>query len=269
MRDKICALLLLIVCLSLLGWPMRALAAQEPLEEKGIWGDAYYNDTTDYRVVVLDEAGLLSESEKGMLVEQISEITAYGNAAFVTADHNSGSAGGLAESCYRSLFATRSGILFLIDMDNREIYIFCDGEIYQTVTKNYAYTITDNVYTYASKGAYYQCASKAFEQAYTLLQGRRITRPMKYICNVLLAVIGALLFNFGVVGLNSGLKRTGEKEILAHALGYFSNTQSTACFVNSERTYSPVQSVSLGGGGDSGGGGGSGGSSGGGGGHSF
>lgn len=265
MRDRICVLFSFILCLLLLGQPMCVRAAQEPSEDTGIFGDVYYNETTNYRVVVLDVAGLLSETEKGMLVGQISEITDYGNAAFVTIESNSRSAGGFAESCYSSLFGTESGILFLIDMDNREIWIYCDGEIYRTITKSYANTITDNVYTYASKGAYYQCASKAFEQAYTLLEGRRISQPMKYICNALLALIGALLFNFGIVWLNSGLKKTKENEILAHALGYFSNTKPTRQFENSERTYSPVSSSSGGGGG----GGGGGGRSGGGGGHSF
>lgn len=265
MRDRICVWFSFLLCLLLLGHPMCVRAAQEPVEDAVIFGDVYYNDTTNYRVVVMDVAGLLSESEKGMLVEQISEITDYGNVAFVTIDSNSGSAGGFAESCYSSLFGTQSGILFLIDMDNREIWIYCDGEIYRTITKSYANTITDNVYTYASKGAYYQCASKAFEQAYTLLEGRRIAQPMKYICNALLAVIGALLFNFGIVWLNSGLRKTKENEILAHALGYFSNTKPTRQFERSERTYSPRRSGGSGGGG----GGGGGGRSGGGGGHSF
>lgn len=267
MRDRFCALFSLILCLLMLGQPMCVKAAAESVEDMEAWWNVYNNEATGYDVVLLDIAALLSETEKDMLVEQVSEITAYGNVAFVSLSENSGSAGGFAESCYETLFSTESGILFLIDMDNREIYIYCDGEIYRTITKSYAETITDNVYTYASKGQYYQCASKAFEQAYTLLEGGWIARPMKYICNALLALIAALLFNYYLVEANSGLKKTEEKELFANSLGYFSSVNHMAHFQNSERIYSPQSSGGSSGGG--GGGGGGGGHSGGGGGHSF
>lgn len=87
----------------------------------------------------------------------------------------------------------------MIDMDNRNIWIHSNGAIYRTITKSYADTITDNVYTYASAQDYYGCASEAYTQMATLLAGRRIAQPMKYISNALLALIIALLINYFVV----------------------------------------------------------------------
>ena len=76
---------------------------------------------------------------------------------------------------YRENFGNESGIVFLIDMDNRYIYLFSDGDIYDVVTKRYAEIITDNIYQYASDGEYYVCAYKAFEQVLDLLEGKDIS----------------------------------------------------------------------------------------------
>lgn len=236
---------------------------------------AYTNPDTGYRVAVEDNAALLSEAEKQALADSLTEITAYGSAAFVTTAENNASAAVFAESCYRSLFGTDSGILFLIDMDNRKIYIFSDGAIYKTITKAYANTITDNVYSYATRGDYFGCASEAFSQVLALLRGQKIAQPMKYISNALLAVIAALFINLGLVSHFTRLQKRGSKEILKHAQKQFTYTKPTAVFTHKSRTYNPIESDSSGssGGGSSSGGssggGGGGSSSGGGGGHSF
>lgn len=227
----------------------------------------YRNPDTEYVVVIEDDAGLLTEVEQAALAETMREITVYGSTAFKTISDNASSTESYARRYYASIFSNRSGFLFLIDMDNRNIWIYCDGEIYKTVTESYADTITDNVYYYASAGDYYTCAVKAFEQAHALLQGRRIAQPMKYVCNALLAVITALFINFGLVSFFSRTGKTDDRELLAHSLHYFSATDPTVCYHFETKIYDPVKSDSgsLG----RGGGGGGGRSSGGGGGHSF
>ena len=55
------------------------------------------------------------------------------------------------------------------------------------------------MYTYASDADYYICAMKVYEQEYTLLQGRKIAQPMKYISNALLAVVIAVVINYIIV----------------------------------------------------------------------
>ena len=96
--------------------------------------EVYINNETGYRVVLEDDAQLLSDEEKAELITQMQEITAYGNAAFKTIDDNDRSAEYFARQYYQSQFGTDSGTLLLIDMDNRMIWIHSDGAVYQVIT---------------------------------------------------------------------------------------------------------------------------------------
>lgn len=226
--------------------------------------EAFSNSDTSYRVVMQDDADLLTDSEEKALVEVMKPITAYGNVAFVSTDYNSSSADSYAKSVYRDFFGTKSGTVFLIDMDNRMIYIFSDGKIYRTITKSYANTITDNVYRYASSKNYFACAAKAFEQINTLLAGGRIMQPMKYISNALLAVILGILINYFRILFWHSKSKPKTEDIVDNMDHYVNFTNTNYKLLSSRKYYHSSDS----GGGSSGGGGG-GGSSGGGGGHSF
>lgn len=232
-------------------------------------GSTYYtNPETGYRVVIEDDAELLTSSERNDLAAVMEEITEYGNVAFKTIDENNYSTDFYADKFYHNTFDKDSGVLFLIDMDNRNIWIFSDGRIYKTVTKSYADTVTDNVYRYASRAEYYTCAEQVFEQITSLLRGQKIAQPMKYISNFLLAASLALLINFVVMNAMTKVKRPGKEELLKSVEKKFSSTKAEATFINKTKVYDPVSDSSSGGGGGGSSGGG-GGSSGGGGGHSF
>lgn len=265
MSDKLRSFAAWLACCVFFLSSLGVSAADGQTEEK-LRGVMYQNPDTGYVVLVEDDAGLLSEEELAALARQMQEITVYGNAAFKTIAENESSTRYYAGSYYYSAFASRSGMLFLIDMDNRNIWIYCDGAVYKTITEDYADTITDNVYLDAHYGNYYECASKTFKQAAALLDGHRIIQPMKYICNALLALLIALLFNFGLVNIFSWAHKTGDKELLAHTLNYFSNTDPTVCYQYQDKVYDPRTRGRSGGGGSGGGGGGF---SGGGGGHGF
>ncbi len=252
--------------------------AAEQQNSSGLMMDAeeagyYVNPDTGYRIYVEDRAGLLTEEQRLELSQAMQRITAYGNAAFLTTDSNAASTESLARSYYRERFGTDSGTVFVIDMDNRNIWIHSDGAVYDVITSAYADTVTDNVYRYASAGDYYECAREAFAEIHALLEGQRIAQPMKYISNALLAMILALLANFGLVICLTRLRRPGENALLANIHRKFRFTKPNAVYTHQTKTYDPVSSGggSSGGsgGGSSGGGGGGGGSSGGGGGHSF
>ena len=47
-------------------------------------------------------------------------------------------------------------INFIIDMNNREIYMSGYGEAQNKITNGDCYDITDNSYTYAKNGDYYE-----------------------------------------------------------------------------------------------------------------
>ena len=233
-------------------------------------GTVYTNDETGYKVVIEDDAQLLTDGEKSQLAETMKDITPYGDVAFKSIDYNSYSTETYIERYYNSIFGTGSGTVFLIDMDNRNIWIYSDGSIYSTITTAYANVITDNVYAYASDKDYFTCANKAFIQEAALLQGRRISQPMKYISNALLAIAIAILINYFIVRQTSRVRKASDNEIVNGVFANNAFNNVSVNFIRQTRTYSPRSSSSSGSsGGHSGGGGGGGGHSGGGGGHSF
>ena len=233
-------------------------------------GTVYTNSETGYSVIIEDDASLLSNDEKKQLAETMKDITPYGDVAFKSIDYNPYSTETYIERYYNSIFGTGSGTVFLIDMDNRNIWIYSDGSIYSTITTAYANVITDNVYTYASDRDYFSCANKAFIQEAALLQGRRISQPMKYISNALLAIAIAILINYFIVRQTSRVRKASDNEIVNGVFANNAFNNVSVNFIRQTRTYSPRSSSSSGSSsGHSGGGGGGGGHSGGGGGHSF
>jgi len=226
---------------------------------------------TNYQVIIEDGADLLTKEQETSLYKVMENITEYGNVAFVSVAENSSSAETFARRFYQEKFGTDSGTVFLIDMDNRMIWIHSDGAIYKVVTTSYANTITDNVYRYASREEYYECAKETFNQIHALLEGDRIAQPMKYISNALLALILAFFINFGVVSYFARLKRPSDTQLLRNMERRFTYTKPIANFTHKTKVYDPIESSggSSSGGSRSGGSSGGGSSSGGGGGHSF
>ena len=225
----------------------------------------------DYRVVIEDGEDLLSSEEENALAVQMDAITKYGNAGFVSISQYVSTAS-YAKEKYRQLFGHESGILFVIDMGRRNIWIYCDGKIYRTIDKAYANTITDNVYRFASKAEYSACAREVFNEALTLLEGGRIAQPMKYISNALIACVVALLVNFFILTA----QRNDDETIIMKGVPAMTTAMAVHVLskkITSSHSRKHVESSSSGGGGGGysggGGGGGGGGSSGGGGGHSF
>ncbi|MDO5155238.1 MAG: TPM domain-containing protein [Eubacteriales bacterium] len=228
----------------------------------------YQNADTKYQAICKDDADLLSAAEEKSMLEAMQPITQYGNVAFVSTNHASAGTSAYAQSEYSQLFGTSAATMFVIDMDNRQIYIYSGQEMYKELTKSYANTITDNVYKYASSGDYYTCASEAFAQMYAVIDGQRIAKPMKNISNVMLAIALAILINYFVVRFVSDARKPKENALFDAMKVTQSIKNFDADLRYTDKKYCPQSSSSSSGGGFSGGGGG-GGFSGGGGGHSF
>ena len=227
-----------------------------------------HNEETGYYIYIDDWADLLTDAEESELLETMEPITAYGNVAFVSISMNpTYSTERYAKDYYQEHFGYSSGTVFLIDMEERYIWIHSDGEIYRTVTKSYATTITDNVYSYASREDYLTCASKGFEQINTLMEGRHIAQPMKYISNALLAIAIALLINYFVVRMSSRSRKASTSQLIDGTYYKTEIKNPRTEFIKQTRRYSPQSRSSSGGGGGGGRSGGGGG--GGGGGHRF
>lgn len=227
----------------------------------------YYNEETGYEVFIEDDANLLSDNEEELLLNEMIKITEYGSVAFKSIDMNATSTANYIKNYYYDMFGSGSGTVFLIDMDDRNIWIYSNGDIYDVVTSSYADIITDNVYEYASDGDYYECADKAFSQILTLLEGKEIAQPMKYISNILLALVLAFLINYIIVRSVSRTKKVKEGEILQYINHQYQFLNPSIEFVCTTKEYSPQSDGGSGGGGGGGSSGGGGG--GGGGGHSF
>ncbi len=229
----------------------------------------YTNPDTEYVVILEDDADLLDDEEEAELVEKMQEITRWGSAAFKSIDENETSTERFIESYYREKFGRDSGTVFLIDMDNRNIWIKNNGHISRIITNSYSDTITDNSYRYASRGEYFDCAMEVFDEIEILLSGSRIAQPMKYVSNGLLAVILALLLNYFLLRWMSKSRAPKEQELLAGIAHRYSLANPRATHLNQTKRYDPVSSDSGSSGSSGSSGGGGGGSSGSGGGHSF
>ena len=225
--------------------------------------------SNNYRVVIEDEAALLTEQEEKLLYEEMLPLTEYGNIAFKSISYNDTNAGNYARNYYHSEFGTESGTLFLIDMYTREIYIFSDGNNYNYITDSKAYIITDNVYKLASYADYHGCASEAFSQIYTILAGGKISEPMRHISNGVLAIVCGFFVSFFIVLYNSRTKKVKTSAIIKNCDVNVVINNVVGEKTGTYRVYSPQSSSSGGSSGGGGGGGGGGSSSGGGGGHRF
>lgn len=222
----------------------------------------------NYYLIIEDDANLLSSEEIDKLKERMRPLTKYGHIVYKSISTNpKGSTQDFAEDYYYSKFENESGTIFIIDMDKRMIYIVSSGANYKTVTKGKAETITDNIYKYASREEYYECADKAFEQIGIILDGGKIAEPMRHVSNVVVAIVVAFFINFFIVLSASKLKKASNSEIIKNCDIMFEAGNVSGTKTGTHSVYSPPSSSS--GGSSGGGGGGGGGFSGGGGGHSF
>ena len=222
----------------------------------------YVNEQTDYWAHIEDNAELF-QTQDGIL-DKMKHVTAYTNILVYTTSTNITTSSGLCKSLAEERFGTGNGVVFLIDMDNRYIYVYGHNDTYDVITERVGNTITDNCYDYASDERYDQCAKEAVSQIYMTLSGEHIPEPMRYIGNLFLAImIGVSLTSvfacyssriqaIGTTSKDVELKLTGKQRDI----------------IDVKRVYrSSSSSSGSGGGGRSGGGGG--GSRGGGGGHRF
>ncbi len=225
------------------------------------------NEETGFTAVIDDSAGLLDPAEYDSVTEAMKGITEHCNAGLYTY------AGGSTEYVMtkaknwgNSTF-TGDYTMFIIDMATRQLAVYSSERIYRTITQAKAYTITDNVYSYASRKQYATCAETAFNQMRRTLEGETVKGPMRYISNALLALLGALLLAYLLISARM------EQEVKVSMPDIVTATVGAGAFIAGKKLVRKVKHESSsghGGGGGSFGGGGGGFSGGGGGGsHGF
>ena len=173
----------------------------------------YENEKTGYTAYIDDEENLLSSSEEERLAQKLIPLTEYGNVAFLSGRGENDAASNIRDF-YKAVFYGKSGLIFFIDMGNKEIRIQSGGNFYKTITGDVANSITDNVYVFASKGDFYKTASLAFRQVQGKMEGRFIATPMRWISNFFLAIFLGLLFNFTMLLLSWKQNKAGSRAVL-------------------------------------------------------
>lgn len=220
-------------------------------------------DVVRYEAVIIDEADLLTESEENMLYQQMTGLLEYGHMVFQTVTLNDSDYEGYAEQSYYNMYGNEPGILFQIDMGNRKLTLSASTKMEDSIGHERD-SIVDNIYTMATDGNYYGCASECFNEIDVVIHDGEIAHEMKHINNAIFALILAILLNF-YFAFATTRKKVSVKELL----GGMATTAIISEAIIQEgkitKKYSPVSSGSSGGsssGGSSGGGGGfSGGSS--------
>lgn len=157
----------------------------------------YVDPESGYGLTIMDDARLFSYDEETSIMASMMEFLEYGNAVVATTNENPFvGVKELAIDYYDKAYGLKPGAIFLIDMDDREIFWYTEGDLYKDLSLQTAMAITDNVYTYAVDGDYAGCCEAAFEQATTVISGGKIANKMKYIGNALLAIMIALFLNY-------------------------------------------------------------------------
>lgn len=115
---------------------------------------------------VYDYAKLFTDSEESKLYDSIQEFINNTNLDMVIVtidDNNKSSSMAYADDFYDyndfGIDEKNSGILFLIDMDNRNMWISTTGTAI-SIYQNYIDSILDDCYDYISDENYYECANK-------------------------------------------------------------------------------------------------------------
>ena len=220
-----------------------------------------------YEVYIDDRSGLMTENERESLREQLSGLNVYGNMVFLDIGYHSySSAQKYAEARYRDLCGMEPGVVFLIDMYNREIWLAATGSPKNKLTSAICYEITDKTYLYATKKDYYACASATFTEVQNIIEGGYLLPIMRILISLFLSLIAALVIN--LIRLASSRTIQSKQQNSPTLYGKFTKKRShKEIYKTVKKRYNANSSGGGGGSGGSSGGGGGGGFSGGG--HSF
>ena len=148
----------------------------------------YDNPQTGYSVYINDAYDLLTEEEEANLLDDMIPITEYGNAGFVSCSNTETSTVQYSKNLYERLFGTDSGMLLVIDMGNRELYIKNNGKISEVVTNAYSLTISDNIHN----------GIKCFAESRALCGENLFTADEGKNCNIFTLVVFVGIFDKSV-----------------------------------------------------------------------
>ena len=154
------------------------------------------NETTGFIAVLDDSGSLLDTAEYDGVWEAMMPVTEYCNVGFYTYSGSDKTYVMDKAKAWANANFKGTCTLFIIDMATRQLAVWSSTDVQKTLTQSKGYTITDNVYKYASRGDYAGCAESAFNQMYKVLKGVNVKGPMRVISNALLALLAAILLAY-------------------------------------------------------------------------
>lgn len=214
------------------------------------------NNNRGYSIIIEDDADLLTQSEEQQLRKQMIPLTEFGYVMFKTTNTANGTGTSLRyiQNYYYSKLGNKSGVAFYIDMDKRQVCACATGGLDRVLTSGKCDTIMDNVYRYATKKDYYECAKQTFMQMNNLLNGEKIAESMKYICNGIIAIMLSLFISYVFYLLISKNKKVNNKELINECKIFLEHSEIAVAKTGTHSVYSPVSDSSSGGGSSGGGG---------------
>ena len=212
-----------------------------------------------YQAVIDDKAGLLSAEEAEKVAAAMEPIKEFGHAGFLTYDgYDSTDVLRKARKWGDIRFGeAKPYTVFIIDMATRRVGIYSSRSLYRLLSTSRAHSITDNVYSYASRGEYGACAEEAFHEMAQVLRGEKIAEPMKVTSNILLALICAMLLTY--LGASAWMKQDQNRRLPPVVRNSLLGAAATIVTAHTVYRVEHNSSSSGSGGGSSGGGGGGGG----------
>lgn len=239
----------------------------------------WYESDEGYEVLIDDEEDILSDSEEKKLAGLMKELAEYGNVVFYSTSGpgviDEGDADRAASDYYESLYGSyESGMIFVVVLDNNHQEDPCEGMLWLNAygeLKNKISSSQINSMTYNSVDKYYDTSDRynwyaytdyTFQQVIDYFNTGKISEPMKWITNVFLAAILALMISFAMVSYVMRSRKPKDAEVLSGLFQHFQLLGANMILTNTTKVYDPPSS--SGGGGGRGGGGGGGGHSGGG-----
>ena len=134
-----------------------------------------YAEITSFNFMIDDAASLFTEDEIELINDEVYDFASENDfsVAVVTTDDAMGkSAMEYADDYYDNLIFSRGwsedGICFLIDMDNREIYVSCAGLCIDEYSDYELNSIVDSGYSYVANGEYADCIAAMIDEAESL-----------------------------------------------------------------------------------------------------
>ncbi len=215
---------------------------------------------------IYDEANLLSEDDEASLMVKLEKYSSKYSADIAIVTTND--AGGMSSQAYADAYAEKigqsmsrdeyPGILFLIDMDNRQIYMATQGQAMNYYDDYRINKVLDNCYNHITDGDY-KGTCEAFLKGVRDYMGRSTDRSARMdafgvLIRLLIAMAIGAVVTFAMVFRRGGHVTTNSRTYFDASGSHLDAKED--CFMNRTVTRRHIEKPKSGGGSSGSGGGG-------------